>query len=52
MVNARPLSPLGQHVAFDSMMRRLYSRLRFVEELKQLPMGKKQQQAAAEWWSW
>ena len=39
MVNARPLSPLGQHVAFDTMMRRLVTRLRFVNELKQLPAG-------------
>jgi hypothetical protein len=29
MLATRPLSPLGQHVAYDSMMRRLLSRLRF-----------------------
>jgi hypothetical protein len=39
MVNARPLSPLGQHVAFDTMMRRLVTRRRVVDELKHLPTG-------------
>ena len=39
MVNAESFSPLGQYIAYDSMMRRLVSRLRFVEECKKAPAG-------------
>jgi hypothetical protein len=39
MMAKRKLSPLGQHILFDTMTRRLVARLRCKDEMKKLPAG-------------